>query len=133
MQKLQAKHVETTTHEHLEDIILPWPTISKDPTPYFDDARFVKAFPLEFPMGVGDLRQPRLRSDFTSIEWLQHLFRYYTGHFLSSNRGHRFAWAAFNTVLLEISHQKGHLAHKLSDEVTLTKADLRHLYESRTD
>ena len=72
MQKLQAKHVETTTHEHLEDIILPWPTISKDPTPYFDDARFVKAFPLEFPMGVGDLRQPRLRSDFTSIEWLQH-------------------------------------------------------------
>ena len=106
---------------------------SKDTTPYFDDARFVKAFPLEFPMGVGDLRQPRLRSDFTSIEWLQHLFRYYSGHFLSSNRGHRFAWAAFNTVLLEISHQNSHLAHKRSDEVTLTKADLRHLYESRTD
>jgi hypothetical protein len=96
----------------LEDILLPSPTTSTGPTAYSDDARFVKADPLELPMGVADLRQPRLRSDFISIEWLQHLFRYYTGQFLSSNRGHRFAFVAFNTVWLELSHLIGHLAHR---------------------
>ena len=58
-----------------------------------DDGRFVNAFPLEFPSGTGDLHQPRMRSDFTAIEWAQHLLRYYGGRMLASNRGHRVVWA----------------------------------------
>ena len=53
------------------------------------DGRFVKAFPLEFPMGQGDLRQPRLRATPRAVEGVQHLFRNCTGHLLRANRGHR--------------------------------------------
>ena len=44
-------------------------------------------------MGVADLRQPRLRSDFSASDWVQHLLRYHIGHFLSPLRGHRVVWA----------------------------------------
>ena len=63
------------------------------------DGRFVKAFPLEFPMGQGDLRQPRLRTTPRAVEAVQHLFRYCTGHLLRANRGHRVVWSLFNTAL----------------------------------
>ena len=55
--------------EHAADVILPWPQIHKTPVRERDDGRFVKAFPLEFPAGTGDLHQPRMRSDFKAIEW----------------------------------------------------------------
>ena len=77
----------------------PWPTIQQDPTSWSDDARFAKSFPSSFPMGTGDYRQPRWRSDFNPLEWTQHLFRFYTGHMQSSMRGHRGLWAAFNMTL----------------------------------
>ena len=112
MQGLVPKQVEEATQEHLQDTIFPWPRILEEPTPERADGRFVKAFPLEYPMGVADLQQPRLRSDFHVADAVQHLFRYYTGHLLSANRGHRVVWALFNIALREIGYEKGGLVHK---------------------
>ena len=75
-----------------------WPEILEKPVIERSDGRFVKAFPLEFPAGVGDLHQERLRSDIKAADWAQHVFRYYDGRMLSSNRGHRVVWAIFNTA-----------------------------------
>ena len=108
-------------------MMYPWPMIQQDPTSWSDDARFAKSFPLSFPMGTGDYRQPRLRSDFNSLEWTQHLFRFYTGHMQSSMRGHRVLWAAFNMGLGEMAYGTGKLVHKNSDATALTKADLQRL------
>ena len=44
--------------------VLPWPGISESPVPETTDGRIVKSHPLTFPAGCGDLRQPRLRTDF---------------------------------------------------------------------
>ena len=32
----------------------------------------MKSFPIEFPMGQGDLHQPRLRADFSAGDYAQH-------------------------------------------------------------
>ena len=92
-------NVHDSTKQHVEETIHPWPQILEKPTPELADGRFAKAFPLKFPMGVADPRQPRLRSDYSFIDAVQHLFRYKTGHFLNSNDGHRVVWALFNSAL----------------------------------
>merc|ERR1712115_395050 len=92
MSGLVAKDVETETHKHLQSHSFSWPQIQEEPSRERSDGRFVKAFPLVFPMGVADLYQPRLRSDFTIVDAVQHLFRYHTGHLLRSNDGHRATW-----------------------------------------
>ena len=84
-------------------------------------------------MGTGDLRQPRLRDDFSAAEWAQHKFRYYDGRFVNSSRGHRVTWAIFNTVLLEASKQRGRTYFNSTDSHALTKQELRVLLESRDD
>ena len=89
------------------DAVAPWPTIERDPTAPYEDGRFVKAFPLEFPMGQGDFHQARLRDDFSVQAWAQHKFRYWDGRFLASARGHRVTWAIFNTTLLDTSRSRG--------------------------
>ena len=78
-------------------------------------------------------RQPRLRSDYSFIDAVQHLFRYHTGHFLNSNDGHRVVWALFNTALREIAREKGNLVHKHAGESVLTKAELLDMYQTRND
>ena len=55
-----------------EDVLLSWPEIEKEPIPIYEEGRFVKVFPREFPMGVGDLKQPCLRDDFSAADWAQH-------------------------------------------------------------
>ena len=125
--------VEDQTRQRLEETVFPWPRIGEEPTSERDDGRLVKAFPLEFPMGVADLRQPRLRSDFHVADAVQHLFRYATGHFLSANRGHRVVWALFNIALRESSCEKGTLVHRNAGETVLTKSELRELCGTRTD
>ena len=87
--KPDTENVAQVRLEQMDKIVQPWPTILGEPTPITDDARFVKAFPLTFPMGTGDLRQPRLRTDFSPLQWVQHIFRFFTGHTQSSMRGHR--------------------------------------------
>ena len=80
------KEVQSETSRMAQELLWPWPTIAVEPTPESDDARFVKAFPLELPTGTGDLRQPRMRNDFHAADWVQHLLRYHTGHFLNPVR-----------------------------------------------
>ena len=117
----------------LDRIVHAWPTVSEDPTALSDDGRFVKSFPLEFPMGIGDLRQPRLRANFSVADWVQHVLRYYTGHFLHGMRGHRVIWALFNTALQDVAHVKGALLHKQSQATALTKRALKDLLDKRND
>ena len=90
VQKAEGQNVLESMKCRVEDVMHPWPTIQQDPTPWSDDARFAKAFPLSFPMGTGDFRQPRLRNDFSSLDWTQHVFCFFTGHMQSSMRGHRY-------------------------------------------
>ena len=60
----QPKHVEDTLRAETAQRILPWPNISETPVFESSDGRIVRAHPLVFPTGCGDLRQPRLRTDF---------------------------------------------------------------------
>ena len=133
MNALKSKDVEAETRAHVGAHAFAWPQILEQPSRERSDGRFVKAFPLIFPMGVADLYQPRLRSDFHVVEAVQHLFRYHTGHMLRSNDGHRVTWALFNTALREIGYDKGGLVHKNVNERILTKQELQAMYETRRD
>ena len=82
-------------------------------------------------MGVGDFRQDRLRPLDNAMEWVQHQFRYFTGQFLNSIRGHRVVWAVFNTALREIAWRQGCAVHRQEDNLILTKAELKELVETR--
>ena len=134
-EELQRDAVVDELREHAANIrdSHPWPTIHKTPVRERDDGRFVKAFPLEFPSGTGDLHQPRMRSDFTAIEWAQHLLRYYDGRMLASNRGHRVVWAIFNTAMRELSRQQGNLVVRTHNASVVTKAELEDFVKGRDD
>ena len=84
-------------------------------------------------MGTGDLQQTRVRSDLSVADYVQHVLRYYTGHFLRSVRGQRVVWALFNTALREEGHRQGALVHKNSHAVVLTKAQLLAFVKERDD
>ena len=58
------RNVEDVTQQAVQEAIYAWPQIGELLVPEREDGRWVKAFPLQFPMGVADLRQPRLRCDF---------------------------------------------------------------------
>jgi len=91
------------------------------------DGRLVKAHPLTFPTGCGDLRQTRLRTDFHPLAWVQHVFRYFDGRVLNTMRGQRAVWAVFNTAMRDLARRAGSLVHKNSCTSALTKAELREL------
>ena len=74
-----------------------------------------------------------MRSDFSVIEWVKHLLRYFTGQFLSSIRGQRVVWAMFNTALRDVARMRGALVHKTSHENALTKSELKELVDRRSD
>jgi hypothetical protein len=128
-----TQHVAEELRARLADVVHAWPPIAEDPMGERADGRFVKAFPLEFPMGQGDLRQPRLRATPRAVEAVQHLFRYCTGHLLRANRGHRVVWSLFNTALRDLAYERGSLVHKSTDQAVLTKAELRELLDARQD
>ena len=44
----EQKSVNETLHSELSQDVYPWPQIEKDPTPRFEEGRFVKSFPLQF-------------------------------------------------------------------------------------
>ena len=54
--------------QHVEQTIHPWSHVLEQPTPEIADGRFAKVFPLKFPMGVANLRQSRLQSDYSFID-----------------------------------------------------------------
>ena len=113
--------------------VLPWPNISEQAVSPMSDGRLVKAHPLVFPTGCGDLRQPRLRTDFSPLEWTQHVFRYFDGRVLFALRGQRAVWAVFNTAMQQLSYRSGSLLHKQSHACALSKASLRELIDQRKD
>ena len=127
-----ATQVEANLSHALETVVYPWPEIKNDPTPERNEGRFAKAFPLTFPTGSGDLYQTRIRNDFTTAQWAQHVFRFYDGRALSSLRGHRVVWAIFNTVLREAAHQKGSLLHRQNKSSVLAKKELQEMCEEST-
>ena len=98
--------------------------------PEWSDGRLVKAHPLIFPTGCGDLRQPRLRTD---VSPLVQLFRYVDGRVVSSLQGQRAVWAYSNTALLQLSRRSGSLLHKQTGCHALSKAVLLELIDTRRD
>ena len=91
-----------------ERTVYGWPGTAAEPTGAYTRGRFVRAFPLEFPMGIGDLYEDPPRPRKVSVEeWVQHLLRYRTGQFVSGPRGKRVLWAMVNTLLLTEARGKG--------------------------
>ena len=89
-----------------ERLVYGWPSRHEDPTGAQSQGRFVRAFPLDFPMGIADLFEERPRK--VSVEaWVQHLLRYRTGHFVGGLRGQRVLWAMVNTLLLSEARARG--------------------------
>ncbi len=127
------QNVEETLRAEAAKCVLPWPAIGENPVPETTDSRLVKAHPLTFPTGCGDLRQPRLRTDFTPLDWTQHVFRYFDGRVVTSLRGQRAVWACFNSAMRQLSRQSGSLLHNQSGAHALTKAALRDLVKTRED
>ena len=127
----ERKTVDDTVLDVCSQVVQPWPQIDKEPVPMYEEGRFVKSFPLAFPMGVGDLKQPRLRDDFSTAEWVQHKFRHVDGRFFNASRGHRETWAMFNQMLLDVGRVKGYAYHKSTNAAAMTKKDLRELVETQ--
>ena len=91
-----------------ERLVYGWPSRDADPTGARSLGRFVKSFPLDFPMGIGDLYEERPRQVSAQV-WVQHLLRYHTGHFVGGVRGQRVLWAMVN--VLDLSQiRAGHAA-----------------------
>ena len=89
-----------------ERLVYGWPSREADPTHAHSISRFVKSFPLDFPMGIGDLIEQRPRKVAPQV-WVQHLLRYHTGHFVGGPRGQRVLWALVNVLLLSEARQRG--------------------------
>ena len=89
-----------------ERLVYGWPSREADPTGAHSFGRFVKSFPLDFPMGIGDLYEERPRKVSPQV-WVQHLLRYHTGHFVGGPRGQRVLWAMVNVLLLSEARQRG--------------------------
>ena len=66
----------------------------------------MKAFPLDFPMGIADLYEDRPRRVSPEV-WVQHLLRYRTGHFVGGPRKQRVLWAMVNALLLSEARGRG--------------------------
>ena len=128
---------EINVQQHLRDVaaqrVLAWPQISKDPIEEYADGRLVNTFPLTFPTGCGDLRQSRLRTDFSALDWCQHVFRHCDGRALSSFRGQRAVWACFNSAVRSMSHRTGGLVHKQVGSSVLRESELTSFVSARSD
>ena len=83
--------------------------MAKDPTGAKQVARFVKAFPLKFPMGIGDLFEDRPRA-VRGPEWLQHMLR--LGYVTEGEDCDRCLWAMVNTILIAEAAGKGFAVYK---------------------
>ncbi len=109
----EGRDAEAEVADLANQLLYGWPTVDRDPTGMRAPGRFPKAFPLEFPMGIGDLWDFRHRP-VTAAEWVQHLLRYCTGQFVSGLRGRRLVWALVNTVLLQEVAGKGYVVQRLA-------------------
>ena len=97
-----------------QGIVHGWPTVEKDPTVMRQIGRFVKAFPLKFPMGIGDLHESKKDRpvEVSGPEWLQHMLRLGSRHMFEGEDGARCVWAMVNTILISEAAGKGFVVHK---------------------
>ena len=58
-------------------------------------------------MGIADLYDSEGLLKVSPAEWVQHLLRYWTGHFVGGLRGQRVVWAMVNTLLLTEARSRG--------------------------
>ena len=132
---VETGDVEAEAVRVAQSIIHGWPAVAKDPVPARDVGRFPRAHPLEFPMGIADLEDPRFKH-VSPPEWAQHLFRYHTGQFVNGLRGHRVVWAITNAVLLWEARGKGYVVQRnvmrrmgcrLAGQGPMTRGELREL------
>ena len=87
-------------------MVYGWPSRECDPTGACSFGRFVKSFPLDFPMGIADLYEERPRHVSAEV-WVQHLLRYRTGQFVGGPRKQRVLWAMVNVLLLSEARSRG--------------------------
>ncbi|MCP4741220.1 MAG: hypothetical protein GY871_03180, partial [Actinomycetales bacterium] len=132
---------EQETKQTVEELVGGWPRVHDVPVGLRSRGRFPKAFPLRFPMGVADLFDERFW-DVQPPEWLQHMLRYWTGHFVTSRGGQRVVWAMVNTVFVLEASKRGFAVYKnvrrrmgwgvggLGGGEVLTRARLREMKES---
>ena len=74
--------VEEQLREAAGNVVFGWPSRDAEPVFLRTPGRFVRCFPLEFPMGVADLFDARPRK--VSVEeYVQHLLRYRGGQFVN--------------------------------------------------
>ena len=123
-----------------ENLVYGWPSREGDPTGVYSRGKFVKSHPLDFPMGIADLYEEAVRVHRVSPEeWVQHMLRYWSGHFVGGLRGQRVIWSMVNTLLLSEARGRGHSIYRnvmrrvglgLEGGRVLTKGRLRQILES---
>ena len=97
-----------------------WHKISQEPSGMRAPGRIERAFPLEFPLGIGGLYDDVRDEESTPLRrvpprvWAQHLFRLWGGTCVHGLRGHRLVWAVTNLVLLQETWGKGYIVQKNS-------------------
>ena len=132
---------ERETKQSVDELLGGWPLVRDVPVDFRAQGRFAKAFPLRFPMGTADLFDAR-PVEVPPQEWLQHMLRYWTGHFVKSQGGQRVVWAMVNTVLVMEASKRGFAVFKnvrrrmgwgvggFGGAEVLTRARLREMKES---
>ena len=123
-----------------ETLVYGYPSRYDEPTLPRAAGRFCKAFPLEYPMGVADLYEdPPRTHDVSPPEYVQHMLRLASGHFVQGLRGHRVVWALVNHELLSEAGGKGHVVHRMAmrrqgvrvvGDAVLTRRHLREMVEN---
>ena len=122
-----------------QSVAYGWPSRADEATVPRQPGRFTKSFPLEFPMGIGDLDDDSRTRKVLPAEAVQHLLRLISGRVVNGERGHRLVWALVNTVLVGEAAGKGFAVHRnvmrrlggrVEGASVLTRRRLREMMES---
>ena len=117
--------------------VVGWPGVGEEPTQARQPGRLPKSFPLEFPMGLGGVHDPRPRA-VGQHEYTQHMLRLQSGQCVAGARQHRLVWALVNGVLLDEAAGKGYAVHRvllrrlggrLRGHELMTRAGLKEMME----
>ena len=135
---VETHQEEEEARQLAEGVVYGWPGTAAEPTGAMSYGRFVKAHPLDFPMGIADLYEERPHK--VSVEeWVQHLLRYWTGHFVGGLRGQRVVWSMVNVLLLSEARRRGYGIYRnvlrrvgfgVQGREVLTKGQLRAILAS---
>ena len=134
----EVQGVEEQTRQVLEAVVHGYPGQAAEPTGPRRPGRLVRAFPLKFPMGTADPYDEERPREITLKDYVRHLLRYWTGHFVDGRDGHRVIWALVNSELVREAAGKGYAVHSVLMKrlrgtvvggAVLTKRDLKRVME----